>query len=359
MKKQTCYIIFIFTIIILLCLCFGKRIIHEGNESNIVSTSTPADIPGAKDRLTKTGGLKDDVIIDKDAAKREAEIAELAKQAAMSISGRKEGEISDLKTKILKALRDIIDSAYTPPVLFLPLINNAKNYAKHLEIKDPTNQTVDTNKNISGGITNLEYIIKDNKSCVFFKNEFDNYLSFPVNVSLYFSFCFWIYVDLTDQTPHYTVVSLTNKTYMNPSIQVDIINHHIVIVSALPTHWSMYHIYRVQQSGWIHIAYTFKCNDDKNNAEVNVYLNKEKFTNIYIPPYPKRLRPWEKRPPFRFFQNDPDNRKLVLYTPDTFIIGRSGDTQRAYKGYIRRFLYYAMELSPKQIENIYRFTEND
>ena len=369
MKKQTYHIILLCISIILLCLYFGKNIIYEGNEtqSSLVSTATPPDIPGANKMLDSVSGLKNDVKLEKDTAKSEAELAELAEKAAKSISGRKEGEISDLKKKILKALKDIIESAFTQPVLFLPLTNNAKNYAKPLEIIDPTNRTVETNKNLSGDVTNLEYVIKDNKSCVLFKNEFNNYLSFPVNVALQFSFCFWIYVDIAEPTPHYyTAVSLTNKKFMSPSIQVDIDNNKIVIFSALPTAWSLKHIYPVQQSGWIHLIYTFNCDRNKNNARVDVYANKKKITNIkkldikkHIKPKPweKRQHPWENHSSFRFFQHDPSNKNLVLYTPDTFIIGRSGDNGRAYKGHIRQFIYYAMKLNQTQINDVYKYTE--
>jgi hypothetical protein len=358
MKKQTYHIILLCISIILLCLYFGKNIIYEGNEtqSSLVSTTTPPDIPDASKMLGTVTGLKDEVKIETDKAKSEAELADLAAKAAKAISGSKYNEITDLKAKILKALKDIIDSAFTKPVLFLPLTNNAKNYAKPLEINDPTNRTVETNKNISGNVTNLEYVVRENKSCVLFKDQKDQYLSFPVNVALQFSFCFWIYVE---PTPHYyTAVSLTNKQYMNPSIQVDIHNNQIMIFSALPTHWSMMHIYPVQKSGWVHLVYTFTCDGRKNHARVDVYANKQRITNIRKQAPKKPIRPWEKRPPFRFFQDDPENRNLVIYTPDTFIIGRSGDNFRAYKGHIRQFIYYAMRLNQTQINDIYKYTED-
>ena len=348
MKKQTYHIILLCISIILLCLYFGKNIIYEGNEtqSSLVSTTNPPDIPDANKMLGTVTGLKAEVKIETDKAKSDAELADLAAKAAKAISGSKQNEITDLKAKILKALKDIIDSAFTPPVLFLPLTNNSKNFAKPLEINDPTNRTVETNKNTSGNVTNLEYVIKENKSCVLFKNDFHHYLSFPVNVALQFSFCFWIYIDTAEPTSHYyTAVSLTNKQYMSPSIQVDIHDNQIMIFSALPTHWSTKHIYPVQKSSWVHLVYTFTCDGRKNNAQVDVYANTQRITNIqYL----------ASKKPLRFFQDDPENRKLVIYTPDTFIIGRSGDNGRAYKGHIRLFIFYAIKLNQTQINDIYK-----
>lgn len=352
MKKQTYHIILLCTTIILFCLFFGKAIIHEGitgaSESNIVlSDASAPNIPGAMNDLTDTTLLKTDVKNDKDIAEQEKKQAELAEQAAKVLKGKTEAELKKYTDDLTKVLKDIINSAFTPPVLYLPLVSDAKNYANKLSgVEDPTNTTTYTNKNIQGSTTTLEFTKKGNKPCIYFRNDPNHYLSFPVNFSRAFSFCVWIYVDTTDKTHQYTAVSLTNKKYMHPSVQVDIIDgNHVLTASSLPQNWTIWHDYHVKESGWVHITYTFSCDSEGNNVKVDMYAN---ANNVGAPYKPSSA-------PLKLFQFE---RPLIKFFPDTFIIGRSGNTLQYYKGHIRQFIYYSMKLSQEQITDIYNYTND-
>ena len=345
-KKQTGYIILIFISIILLCLYFGKSIIHEGNEGTTTTMSTTGgsvSYPIAQQNLQTVSGIKKEATTDLTEATNAAIIKEREIAAANALINIRTGESQNYDERIRMTLQYIIDSTITPPVVYLPLYINAKNIAKKSFPGDPSNMMNDANVDINGRTTNITYYQYNGKQYAYFQNDMNNYLSFPFNLSPAFSFCFWIYVDVNDNN-YYTVVSATNKQYLIGSIQVDIVGGRFLVFNGLPKrhdNWTIFHDYTVNTSGWTHVAYTFV-----GPTTANVYINKNqsKFVQNF------------KTEELAFFTNVKDP-ELLKFSPDTFIIGRSGFNDRAYVGRVRDFSYYAMTLNIDQITNIYNYTK--
>ena len=239
-------------------------------------------------------------------------------------------------------------NAKVPPLVNLPLQKDAINTAKDLGISDPSNLTKQMNVDINGNTTKLNYTTIEGKQCVKFifnntewndvNNSFINYISFDFVNPPQFSFCVWLYKDQMDMTQlsnysnYYTAISVTNKNWI-PSIQFDIWGNKIWIYSSLPNQWSVRHQYEVS-SGWTHIAYIY-----------------DKMSNYYTAMYINGVKVSEQNGTGDFLPGGKTEN-----TPNTFIIGRSGDLGRGYNGYMHDFSYYSMVLKPTDVSDIYNNT---
>lgn len=165
-----------------------------------------------------------------------------------------------------------------------------------------------------------------NRPCAIFNNNIQNYLTFPFSNQNKpnFSFCYWMYVPVSDNT-EYTLISYTNSSWL-PSIQADImLGNNIKMVFALPKHWNdYYHKDLDYRDRWTHVTYTI----DQNDFTAQLFVNGKPVAKV------KGTGP-------------------LGYTPDRFIIGRSGDHGRAFRGGISDFRIYDKVLKPEEVSKIY------
>lgn len=189
--------------------------------------------------------------------------------------------------------------------------------------KDVTNTAPNTQIQVQN-VGNVAFGKYYNRPCALFNNNMNNFLTFPFSNIPKFSFCYWMYVPVSDNT-EYTLISYTNSRWL-PSIQADImLGNNIKMVFALPKHWNdYYHKDLDYRDRWTHVTYTI----DQNNFTAQLFVNGKPVANV------KGTGP-------------------LGYTPDRFIIGRSGDHGRAFRGGISDFRIYDKVLKPEDISKIY------
>lgn len=363
MKKQTIYIILGFLCIIVFCVIFGKSVINEGNITMLPSVATlngdTVNFNGALSDLKFIEGEKEEKDAELKTAQLQVEKEKKKLELTKVMIERSAEDARKVDKDTIKAMDNIINSRIPPPIYNLKLHNNTK----------------DTAGKIEGYSTNQ---MKDGKKCTYFENRMDRYISMPFTITPNFSICFWIYLDENDQN-YYTVASVTNTTYWNPSVQIDIWGGRILVYNALPRNqwWGVVQDSLVNNKtyrGWTHIAYTFDQNVSDMKEKVKVYVNRAKIysQNNYSHETPSPLNYKDNNGndiilPTSFF-NDPnlaDDKQTVYkyvedhmyaFQPNTLILGRSGDHGRAYRGYVHDFQYFASTLSPEDILRIYNAT---
>ena len=345
MKKKMWNIIIILLFIIIFSLFLGKKILHEG----AVGAGNSDDYEIIKNDANKTKSDLEQAVLNRNKAisdnnniENQVNSTREANQFLIKQTESKKKNITDLVTKTMMNAKII-------PLVNLPLQKDAINIANDLGISDPSNLTKQMNVGIFGNTTSLNYISIGGKQCVEFKFDYKqyndlnssiiNYISFPFVNPPQFSFCIWVYINPNDMKPkpdfsnYYTAVSVTNKKNWEPSVQLDTWGNNIFIYSSLPYQWNPIHRYQAS-SGWTHITYIY---DETSNYFTAMYINGVKVS--------------EQNGKSKFIPKG-----KLQYTPDYFIIGRSGDPYRGFNGYMHDFLYYSMVLNPKDISDIYNNT---
>jgi hypothetical protein len=195
---------------------------------------------------------------------------------------------------------------------YLPLLTNSTDVGS-------TPRTVTTN----GSVT---YTTIANKQSAYFNNSFSNYLSLPYTPQTQLTLCFWLYVLGSGE---YTAVSINNGA-LNPTLQVDLFGNSTTttIFTAMPNQWAN------QPSGnyggpgqWAHFAITLNYSTYFEQLYING-ISVATATGSGSPSIPQS-QIW---------------------------LGRSGDTGRAYDGYIRQFCTFPSVLTQAQIQSIITFT---
>jgi hypothetical protein len=228
---------------------------------------------------------------------------------------------------------------------YQPIDSNVKTNAVGLEKGPIVKLLLDGNANNTGSKNDIQVNNGNpnspvafgkycNKPCAIFNDNIQNYLTFPfkndINNTPKFSFCYWMYVPASDNT-YYTLISYTNANWI-PSIQADIgYGNNIRMVFAFPNHWKLYDYTEVDyRNKWTHITYTVDqtTSSSGKKAIAQLYVNGKLVAKV-----------------------DGDN--PTMYNPDRFIIGRSGDNNRGFRGGISDFRIYDKILSPNKINIIY------
>ena len=197
-------------------------------------------------------------------------------------------------------------------------------------LKLETNTDNTGNSNISViTVGSISFTKIDDKRCIYFKNSLNDYLKFKYCNTESFTLCYWIYVI---DNGSYTALSISSGNFNDindPVFQADFYDGNISNFVALPTRWkSNKKIYNYVKK-WIHVAYT--CN--QKTFKIELFINGTLVSTA----------------------NGTDKLKTHV---NTYIMGRSGDTGRAFYGFIRNFCKFDFVLSPCQIKNIYEITYN-
>jgi hypothetical protein len=355
MKTQFWYIILLLMSILLLSLFFGKKIIHEGNsetrpvnsETGPIITNTDLQYPVLKQDLKDTSRLLNNISIQRDDVDNQNK--NIQKQIAASDIAitNLQSQISSTQISKDNLLAEKIKNSYVPEVVNLSLTKDAINNAEDLGISDPSNKMKKMNMEMDGTTpTNLIFNTKAEKACVFFKydpnnktdltNSLKNYISFPFVNPSQFSFCIWIYIDTRD-TNKYTVLSITNKTTLTPSVQLHVQGKnengnyisYVTLDCSIPSPLT----YGVTSSGWIHLTYTYD-----SNANSSMYIN----TNLVSSSPSGGI----------FYASN------IRQRPNYILIGRSGDSKLVgFNGYARNFSFFAIVLQSKDVLEMYNYTK--
>jgi len=179
-------------------------------------------------------------------------------------------------------------------------------------------QTVTTNGTVSYGLIG-------GKAAAYFNNSTANYLSLPYTNQTTFTVCFWMYpMDAT----YYTAFSITNVSYA-PALQVDTaFQLALTVLTAMPSMWTDYQTVPYGgPGGW---------------SFVTITLNQTTFVEqIYVN---------------AVLQSTATGTSSGVSSMTLFILGKSGDNSRGYKGYLRQFAYFPTILTAAQINQIYLAT---
>jgi len=181
-------------------------------------------------------------------------------------------------------------------------------------------------------VGNVSFAIINNKKCVRFSNSMDNYIKIPFQNPSSFTFCYWIYVN---DRNYYTAVSLCGSNLgniENPCIQCDFGEPTIYFYAAMkPGRWIA--IYNNSQSfinKWTHVTYMV----NQDNYNIQLYVNGQ-------------------------YSGNTTGKARLANNKDFFVIGRSGDSGRAFNGYISQFYYFDRVLSAQDITDIYNTGKKD
>ena len=216
--------------------------------------------------------------------------------------------------------RNLVSSPINP-INVAPAIVTALGATSYLPLgtgsadRGTTPQTVTTNGTVTYGLIG-------NKAGAYFNNSTANYLSLPYTNKTTFTICFWMYpMDAT----YYTAFSITNASYA-PAMQVDTaFQLAISVFTAMPNMWTDYQTVPAGGPGvWSFITITLNQTTFVEEVYVNAVL-----------------------------QNTTTGTASGLTSMTLFFLGRSGDTSRAYRGYLRQFAYFPTVLTAGQITQLY------
>jgi hypothetical protein len=199
-----------------------------------------------------------------------------------------------------------------------------------LKLEDNTSDSGLSNTHVIT-IGSVKFTHIDNKKCVLFNNSMNDYLKFKYTNTDKFTLAYWIYVI---DAGGYTALSISSGNFANiddPVFQADFYNGNFIAnYVALPVRWTAATNYTNNYVGkWMHLTYT--C--DQSTFKTQLFMNGNLVSNA---------TGWNRLPTH----------------PNTYIMGRSGDWGRAFKGYIRYFCQYNSVLSPEDIKNLYDVTLN-
>jgi len=201
------------------------------------------------------------------------------------------------------------------PITYIPLINDALDYGARKQ-----------SPRISG---NVQFQTTAGKQCAYFNNNMSTWISVnnAVNQDT-FTVCFWM---LLKSGTYYTVVSRTDTSMNNPSVQFDMVagGMPLNVYLALPYHWTSG---ATQQGGsmqmniWYHVALVV------SKATATLYINGAKQgTATGGAPMPNR---------------------------DIWLLGRSGDSGRAADVCLRQFALWDYVLSQENINSVLNQTKD-
>lgn len=350
MQKQTWSIILLLLTLILLSLFFGKKSIYEGAEPGVIfaPSAGSSNYKSVKDDYDSTSILYDK--ISKEATSLEQKNQNLIKEkeASDKIIANLQNQISSKQIDKDSLYQKVIQNSYVSAVVNLPLRTDAINTASDLGISDESNTKKQMNFDIDGKPTHINYTTIDGKQCASFKFDQNNqsdstnslyqYISFPFVNPKQFSFCIWIYI-IPNDIHYYTVLSITNKNKLTPSVQLDVHGSKIMIYCALPNAQQPLHSARKSTPGWVFIAYTY---DSNGNSSMYGLDETNLNTGGLMSSFPSN----------GIFQSD-----NIRYRPNCIFIGRSGDHIRGFNGYVHDFNYYAFVLPPKDVLEMYNYTK--
>lgn len=166
------------------------------------------------------------------------------------------------------------------------------------------------------------------RQCAVFNNSLSNYLSFPYINSTNFTICFW-YRPL-DTAAYYTVASITNSGF-DPALQVDIVNSPtgVTVNAMIPAKWTVSRNFGSSGAGlWYHITITV----NQSTFAVQVYFQGN------------------------FTVSGGGSSPSAISSRNLFVLGRSGDSGRAFNGYVSQFMFFNSILSAADIFNIFYST---
>ena len=196
-----------------------------------------------------------------------------------------------------------------------------------LRLDNNTNNTGNSNINVTT-VGSVGFTQIDGKDCVSFKNSMNDYLKFKYCSTQNFTVCHWVYVI---DSRYYTALSISSGNFNmnNPVFQTDFINgSQIGNFVALPNPWTVTKYDYNYVGKWTHVAYT--C--DQTTFKIQLFVN----GNLV---------------------NTATGRNALRTTDvNTYIIGRSGDSGRAFNGYIAQFYKFNFVLSQCQVKNMYEIT---
>jgi len=197
---------------------------------------------------------------------------------------------------------------------YLPLKGNATDIGIYP-------QTVTTN----GTVTYSNVL---GKNAAYFNNSLTNFLSLPMSNLFGMTIAFWFN---TQAATYYTMAGFTTAAF-NPSLQFDVVNSTTLnLYTALPNQWTMAPVATfLGPNTWNFIAVTI----NQNTFVETVYMNGSNASSA------------TGSAPFSL-------------SPNLFVIGRSGDTGRAYEGYIQNFMYFNTVLTGAQVNILYEQTLSD
>ena len=199
------------------------------------------------------------------------------------------------------------------PISYLPLYSDSTD-------RGAIPQTVSTNGS-------LLYTTIGGYNCVAFDGIMSNYLSFPYTNPTTFTLCYWVYV--FDST-YYTMISITNGS-LSPALQVDTSSStNITVFTSMPNQWTISPTAAYGGSGqWAFIAITV----NQTTFQEQLYIGSG-TTPVATA----------------------TGTGTGFASRNLFFIGRSGDTGRGFKGYIRQFAVFNTVLTGTQINSYYNST---
>jgi hypothetical protein len=206
-------------------------------------------------------------------------------------------------------ITNILSNAYN----YLPLKGNATDIGLYP-------QTVTVN----GTVTYSNVL---GKRAAYFNNSLNNYISFPMSNMYGMTWAFWF----NTPTGNYTMASFTRAS-LNPSVQFDVVSSTVLtIYTALPSYWSINpSVTFLGANIWNFITVTL----NQNTFVETVYMNGSNAISA-------------------------TGSGALGFTPDLFFLGRSGDPNRAYEGYIQNFMYFNTVLTGAQVNMLYEQTLSD
>ena len=201
------------------------------------------------------------------------------------------------------------------PVTYIPLINDAQDYGSKKQTPK-----------ISG---NVQFQTASSKQCAYFNNNMNTWISVgnAANQDT-FTVCFWM---LLKSSTYYTVVSRTDPSMNNPTVQFDIVAGQMPLNAylALPSPWT---VGAAQQGGsmplntWYHVGLVV------SGKSGTMYINGIKQgTSNGGAPMPQR---------------------------DIWLLGRSGDMGRAADVCLRQFALWDYALSQDNINTVLNQTKD-
>jgi len=151
-----------------------------------------------------------------------------------------------------------------------------------------------------------------------------------------FTFCFWINVA---DNPYYTAVSITDGG--NPLIQCEFQDTNIFYIAEFKKRISLKYSNPITLiNNWTHVAYT--CHNDKSISYIQLYVNGSNVNGVDKKTNGERFLGINKPNWIHDFK---------------ILIGKSGDNNRAFRGYIREFYFIENMLNDGQIKDIYNKTK--
>lgn len=325
MQKENLFINLFFLSIIFICIIVGNTQIYEN--ATTLSNQKTEYIQELNDDLADVKSKTDDVkkylgTITTLNEKTQEDIKNEQKQLEV-LKKRQEDAIAEYNILSKKWQNGI----YINPIVQLKFTSDGSsiiNTGNSPDSNVPTDKMKSFNVDMDGNTTKIDKY----GDFMLFKNDLNNYISFPIVYINKFTIMCNIYI--TNDNVYYTAVSLTNKKQKDPGLHIDVQNNQIMVYSALPSNKPWGSVLRATRSS-NHITYTYNYNPSDNNTIVKLYDNGD-LVAIETKSGP--------------LMSD----KKTFERPDTCIVGRSGDNSRGFFGAISNFKFFAIDLPDEIIK---------